>query len=132
MIKEKVLLLINSDNESKVLGYKLLREEEPAIWAALLSYTGIDTVTDTLINEIFTNNPIINIGHVVKYKGMANCPEMVVTDIFVQTKTTTQISKYTTLVTGKYFNKSNQSFTTIKDRMECFEIIKPKKENNES
>lgn len=134
MIREKVTKLLESkDPEAKILGYRLLQEEEPAVWAALLCYTGIGDITAELLELLHSKDSLLNIGHIIKYKGMPNCPCMVVTEIQVLTSNTgvPASRKYYTQVTGKYFNKSNQSFIAIKDRLECFEIVNIKKENNE-
>jgi len=131
---EKIKMLLKAgDPESINLALEVCKIEHPAIWAALLNYTGVlssfngsspqagigSAPKDQILAHIADNRHILNIGHKVRYRGMEGCPTMVVTSISVEYKGTLYITK----VEAKYYNKSSQSFCSVADRIECFEIL---------
>lgn len=123
-------LLRSGQKESYDLAMIILQKEYPAVWAAMLNFTvDLSTFSDLtarskMIEEIYKNS-YINIGTKVKYRGMNQCPPMVVTTIGVNNfKGFGNTIIISTVITAKYYNKSSQSFTTVNDRIECFEIIR--------
>lgn len=118
-------MLVSKDKELQKLGWQLCQEKYPAVWAALLNFTRGGTVTKDHVDMI-EKNPYINIGTPVRYRGMEFAPSMVVINL----QLSSQSGLSTTQVTAKYFNKGNQTFVSVTDRIECFEIIKKKEDES--
>jgi len=125
---EKIKEMIASgDPEMVKLGMLTCQEKYPAVWAALLNFTRPHTkLTKEVVDEI-SSNSYCNIGSIVRYRGMEFAPTMVVTNIGVTTQS--GHNNLITNVTAKYFNKGNQTFNTVADRIECFEIMTKNKDN---
>lgn len=133
MIEKIKEMLGSSDMEMRELGMITCKEEFPAVWAALLNFTkpaSNDSTTNQKSMEQIVNNAHCNIGSMVKYRGMEFCPTMVVSNVEVVSTQIANRPTYVTKITAKYFNKGNQTFMQVQDRIECFEIIK--KKQNES
>ena len=121
---EKLLEMRKSGLKDNInLAMIVLKSEHPAMWASLLTFTGEGPVTEALVKQL-SLSASVSVGNTAKYRGMKDCPEMVITDLALKpTKSIVKTDTYHTLVTCKYFNRSNQSFMTIQDRLECFEIL---------
>lgn len=127
-ISEKIVTMITSkDAEMNVLAMEVLKKDQPAVYAALLNYTGYQDLDENAIKEIYRNKEF-NIGTVVKYRGMDDCPKMIVVDVqlkkYASAASVKTVAKYWFIITAKWYNKSSQTFQQIQDRLECFEIIK--------
>ena len=134
-MNDKIKTMISSDDpEIKALGYSILREDNPGVWAAMMSYTGMGNHTLSIIDDLRLQDHIINIGTLIRYRGMDNSPVMVVTEVSVEDSRTGSLSskRYNTMLHAKYFNKSTQCFCAIVEKIQCFDIIKPKNKENES
>lgn len=129
MISEKIKeMLASNDSEIYQLGMTYLRQNEPSIWAALLSYTGIAPVTGELLG-LLSRMSIIHMGYNVRYRGLDDSPTIVVTEVNLAPQTSKDKSaiNYKTMVSGKYFCTKTNTFVHVQDRFECFEIIDKKK-----
>lgn len=115
-------LLTSGIKENIDLAMTVLKHHHPAMWCALLNYTGIGEVNEEILKKLSIQGTL-SLGNRVKYRGMENCPQMVVTHMALQPQKSAFGNNYYTKVTCKYFNKSTQTFVTIEDRMECFEIL---------
>ena len=128
-ISEKIITMITSkESEMNVLAMEVLKKDQPAVYAALLNYTGYQELDENAIKEIYRNKEF-NIGTVVRYRGMDDCPKMVISNVELKKYTPTYstlstTAKYWFIITAKWYNKSSQAFQSIQDRLECFEIIK--------
>lgn len=125
-MSDKIVDMMSSpDAGMNMLAMEVLKKEQPAVYAALLNYSGYRELDEKAIKEIYRNKDF-NIGTVVKYRGMDDCPKMVITHIEMkklQNMSATN-TKYYFNITAKWYNKSSQTFHNIQDRLECFEIIK--------
>lgn len=127
--------LKSGDLEMYSLGLTLLKEEDLSAWCALLNFSGYGLLTDIKSDLLDDLGKQISIGDKVKYKGMDKCPTMVVTFLDLKAgenktlrqpmhTTSTVIPTYYAMITAKYWNSSNQTFSIVNDRLECFEILK--------
>jgi hypothetical protein len=117
-----VQMLKSKDPEMYRLGLTICQKEYPAIWAGLVNFTGIGEITDEALATINTYNEI-NIGTVVRFRGMSGSPDMVVVDARLESIKGARTPGYKTLIKCRYYNKSKQSFETIEERIECFDVV---------
>lgn len=125
MIPEKLLQLLKAaDTASLDLAMTICKTEYPAIWA-LLANLNVNSSDVKDRGEAVTaalRNVHINIGDVVKYRGIDTSPTMVVTNVDMKKNTVMGTYEYfTTMITCKYYNKSSQGFSNVIDRIECFD-----------
>lgn len=130
----KLVSMMRGDQEMKNLSLRILKEEYPSIWAAYMNMVGItQDITPQLLIYLGTI-PDINIGTIVKYRGLSGPPEMIVvagevkalnpgSHVNLGNTLTTQSQRYCVMLKCKYFNKSKQEFCIVEDRSECFEIV---------
>lgn len=122
-IEEKVkTLLASADEEAHRLGMEICRTQHPALWASLMSFTGYGKITIEAISVIHRHSGL-SIGMPVRYRGMDGSPNMVVTNIKFTTSNIGGREMYYTYLVCKYFQRSSQVFSTVEDRVECFEKI---------
>lgn len=120
---DKIVKLLASGEASSIsLAMTILRKVHPAMWTALSGYIGTEPVTEDLIKQL-SRQGMVNIGHKVKYRGLDESPVMVITAMQIQNAKSTMGERYYTTAECKYFNKSKQEFCTIKDRLECFDVL---------
>lgn len=117
-----VKLLASGEASSIALAMTVLRKVHPAMWTALAGYIGTEPVTEDLIKQL-SRQGMVNIGHKVKYRGLDESPVMVITAMQIQNAKSSVGDRYFTTAECKYFNKSKQEFCTVKDRLECFEVL---------
>ena len=123
MIEEKIVDLLKSKIQENVdLAMSVCRVEYPFLWVALLGFTGLGEISSEILNEV-AKKRLFNVGTRVKYKGMDGSPIMVVIKAEMSKQHSLVGTTYITNLTCKYYNKSTQSFSTTIDRVECFELI---------
>lgn len=124
---EKLIMMLKSGAKDNIaLAMTILKTEHPAMWVSLIGFSGEGVITEGLVLQL-AKSSAVSVGSVAKYRGMKEGPEMVITDLMIKpTKSIVKTDAYCTMVTCKYFNRSNQSFMTIQDRLECFEILSSK------
>lgn len=130
-------MLASPDKEMRALGMVICQQEDPAVWCALLNYTGIaEGMSIPVLNHIESQGDILNIGHQVRYRGILDSPIMIVTDVAIKVQqmgnSTVKNYTYHTDITAKYWNKSTCAFIKAQDRLECFELVNIKKQKDES
>lgn len=129
-------MLLSNDPELKTLAMSLIQADEPAVWCALLNYTGNNANEQAIITQIENQGHIVNIGHSVRYRGIPDAPPMTITDVTIRqvtsAGTTHKVYVYYTEIQAKYWNKSTQAFVKVTDRLECFEILNNKINYDES
>lgn len=134
MIPERIIDMLSGGQEMRGLGLTLLREYSPAAWACLCNYTGWGNGPVGEVLEEMHKNKYTNIGDIVRYRGMPESPNMVITNIVLRptppsgstyspNPRTFSESFYHTDVTVRYWNKSKQELNSVTDRLECFEIV---------
>lgn len=129
-------LLTSPNTEDIKLGLEICKKAYPFVYAALIDIkiptTGIDNKAlvsfDEAISTIDKNlaDTGMGIGSIVTYRGLPNSPEMVISKIEID-RFNSSISKslYVT-IECKYFNKSRQEFNSVRDRIECFQLVNNK------
>lgn len=120
-----IQMLKSPDKEMYKLGLTICQKEYPAIWAGLVNFTGIGDVTDEVLATINAYSDI-NIGTVVRFKGMSGSPDMVVVDAKLESIKNSKVPAYKTIIKCRYYNKSKQTFETIEERIECFDLVPQK------
>lgn len=135
MTKKIDEMLRSMDPEMRLLGLEACKVENPMLWAALMGFIGPRMSSSDMYHAL--GDAKIFIGARVKYKGMENCPTMVVTAVTAQ-QLASVVSDimdpdkrnpgFCLNLTAKYYNKSTQTFCISTDRIECFEIINEKRE----
>lgn len=120
-----IQMLKSPDKEMYKLGLTICQKEYPAIWAGLVNFTGIGDVTDEVLATINSYTEI-NIGTIVRFRGMSGSPDMVVVDARLESIKNTKVPGYKTVIKCRYYNKSKQSFEIIEERIECFDVVPQK------
>ncbi len=133
IIPERIIEMLSSIG-MKDLGMSLLKEYNVAAWACMANYTGWGPGPVKEAIEEMARNNYVNIGDLAKFKGMPDSPIMVISDIKLAPQPTNNAysqpfvgSFYHTMITVTYWNKSRQEINTFSGRIECFDIINPKK-----
>jgi uncharacterized protein YodC (DUF2158 family) len=126
---EKLIqMLISDDMELRQLGLNICRAQFPAIWAALLNYTGRGAAPDRELIYTLSQFQHFNVGTNVRYRGLDGAPQMIVTsaDVEETNSNVTGMKGWNTFIKCIWYNKSSQKFEETRNRVECFEIIPPK------
>lgn len=129
-------LLTSPDSEDVKLGLEICKKAYPFVYAALLDLkiptTGLDSRPMITFNDAYSaidKNLIdsgIGIGSQVRYVGIKDSPEMVVVRVEIEKTKSTLFNLMYVVLECKYFNKSKQEFFTVKDRLECFQLVNNK------
>lgn len=117
-----ISLLKSKDTEMYKVGLEICKSEYPALWAALINLTGVTDITEEILAGINANCHI-NIGSVVRVRGLSGSPDMVVVDAKIDRISGAKLPAYKTVLTCRYYNKSKQEFSLVSERIECFELV---------
>lgn len=116
-------MIVSKDPEMFQLGMQICREQFPGIWAAFMQYSGMGEITKEVVEHLSLVQAI-NIGTVVRYRGLEGTPDMVITDLnLVSVGKINGVDRWKTMAQCKYWNKSKQDFSHVTERIEVLEIV---------